>query len=213
MRHLLASAAILIFACPAVLQAGSIFNDTVAPTAGGGGGSGGAFLFGTEGGEMDKTFTSVGDISIFFTMQQGPGGPQDLFLTELGLNISGVAFTNYQVTLLGDPDGDSVFTTVPGLEFNFLDDFSSLFSTLQIVGPNNHTVLMSNGLWAHGVESDFGFGFVVPDSIASSTNPRIQILQTPNATINPVPEPSSLVLLLTGGIGLVGVCYRRRKRQ
>ncbi len=158
---------------------------------------------------INKVFTGTPTpIDIVFNVQAS-GGVTEYFFSETIANLSLVNFTGYQL-LLGTGTGANFVLASPTGPLDFdapTYDPAPFSATFTTVATQPNMLTFSNGLLGIGAPATaLTFSVDVPDGITQFT-----LRQAPIAAAVAIPEPSSMVLVGLGALGLVGIARRRRK--
>ena len=125
------------------------------------------------------------------------GAPITSFSFQFGTG-TGAGFVQFA------PTGISFFATPPTAT-------SPAFPTAV---QSAESLTFSGNSLANGGVTSFSFGFAVADVAGTVGTPfTFTLRETPNASFASVPEPSSLVMLAMGGIGLGVATLRKRRRR
>ncbi|NQU23146.1 MAG: PEP-CTERM sorting domain-containing protein [Candidatus Nealsonbacteria bacterium] len=171
-----------------------------------------AFEPGSEEIRIFKEFTAMGPIDTQFSLEPGGASIMGLFIREEITNNTGVAWGDYHFQLgfgLGDeftPSG--------------VDDGLSFVIDNPMLYQSDHSIAFPNNLPGNpdgqGWDSwDFWGGNVQPNGTVILGLQLADTGQRSSFTLrqqpSPIPEPSTLILLTMGAVGLQAYGWRRRK--
>jgi len=144
-----------------------------------------------------KSFESTGasGLNFFVYFADNPGSPGNLMTigTSWGATNLAAAFPPAGLT-----EDLSIRALIPGSDRN-----SAIYNPLTHVAPNG-------GIFVESWNADsFTLGVPSGVSIPSGSIVGYEVTLEPSA----VPEPSTLAMLLTGGVGLVAYRVRRKRKQ
>ena len=173
---------------------------------------------------QEKIFEGVGHIDLQFTVHNS-GGTTEYDIFEKVTNHSGVDWTDFHFQLgFGVGDTFVLNDRENPLDFDWPDadptPTSQVFNTLE---HNSNTIGWFDGVLADGQQNKhFTMAIDVPDFSAAvplsaaiyDTNASIigyQFTLRQYPTFEPVPEPSTMLLLSTGLVGMLGARWRKGK--
>ncbi len=138
----------------------------------------------------------------------------DGFTADEVFNLQGAAVGNLEVGLfeIDDPGNPGMPASMYGIKFDDLTGLTTAFAFDSFRVPVWQDFYSKDGVAGGGINAAWNAGFVLADPTALATNGSIDYhVLAPDSTTDPIPEPTTLMLLGSGLLGSVAVLRRRRK--